>query len=162
MAASSAASRIARRPSASAGSLHDDGGRRADGPEGAGRQHRLEHVGALRHDEVPPDVTVGDEELVVGAEDDDEVADVARGSRGARRRRRRAGARRVDDDAAVARVARTAALVRRRAGARVVVGHHDPMAAVAPVAATTAPRVRARSRDFGSVPLCGRARLGWS
>jgi hypothetical protein len=54
---------------------HDDSGRGADGPKRTRRQDRLEQVGALHREDVPPDVTVGDEELVVGAEKDEDDDD---------------------------------------------------------------------------------------
>ena len=55
------------------GLLDDDGGGGSDGPERTGDQAGLDPVGAVPHDEVPPDVTVADEELAVGAEEEEEV-----------------------------------------------------------------------------------------
>jgi hypothetical protein len=125
------------------GLLHDDGGGGADGTERTGGQGRLEHAGGRRHD-VAPDVTVGDEELAVGDDDEadeepvlpvvpvvpesdvapDEVLPVSA----------------VEDDPSdvevVLVVVACAALTPGRSCATA-----RPMATVAPVAATMAPRV---------------------
>jgi hypothetical protein len=100
----------------------------------------------LRHDEVPPEVTVGEEELVVGVEDEEEE----------------------EEDAPVLPVVPVLPDEERPLfdvvdvpGVDVVVvaffsalapweswDTTIPMATVAPVAASTAPRVRMRSRDL--------------
>ena len=113
----------------------------------------------MRHDEVPPDVTVGDEELVVGAEvddedvDDDEVPEapavvvvVPEPD--------------VSDDALPLLEVEAAALVPTALAPGWSWETTMPMATVAPVAAMIAPRVTTRSRALALSLSAGV--LGWA
>ena len=158
------------------GLLDHDGGGGAEGRGRSASQGGLENVGRLPHREVPPDVTVGDEELDVGAweevEEDEEVpvfpvfpvvpvfpeasdvpfevplpsSEVALLSS--------VVVTVVDPDVEVG-VELPAELAPGRSCATT-----NPTATVAPVAAMIAPRVRTRRRESGSVPLGGCVRLG--
>ncbi len=119
------------------GVLYDDGGGGADGPEGARRQHGLHEIGRLSHREVPPDVTVGGLELVIGLEDAPVLPVVPESELLVLLLD-------VEDEDPPS----DAAVVRAEPAPGRSWATTTPMATVAPAEAAIAHRVSARSRDF--------------